>query len=329
MSELDNRPLVSYILATYGRPDELTEAVDSILEQEYRPIEVVVVGDTSDEVRRLFEGGRRFDEEWIEFHPNADREGPAHAKNIAYEHTSGDIVVQIDDDATLASSDATEKVVSLFREHSDVGIVAFQSRNADTGEVKLNETPDPPEFHMTPTQEYRATNFVGCGCAFRRAAVERAGGLYPDNFTYGFEEMDLSLRVHDTGYDILYTPDIAVYHKKSPGARRETTETQVRLVESRIKLALRNLPWRYVAFTTLGWSLYAIGLTRSFSALARIFRSVYDDRHELLAERRVIDGRTINRIKSRKTMLYFWWYGPHPGRILPPNGNLDRLKWEA
>lgn len=326
---MDTRPLVSYILATYGRPDELREAIDSIIEQEYRPLEIVVVGDTSQEVRRLFEGGRRFDEEWIHFYSHGERKGPAYAKNIAFEYASGEIIVQLDDDATLASSDATDEVVSLFREHTDVGILAFQSRNAETGEIKLNETPDPPEFHMTPSQEYRATNFVGVGCAFRRTAIERAGKLYPDNFTYGFEEMDLSLRVHDTGYDILYTPSIAVYHKKSPGARRETTETQIRLVESRIKLAIRNLPWRYVAFTTLGWSLYVVGLTRSLSSLARIFGEIYDDRRELLDERNVIDGRTIKRIKSRKTMLYFWWYGPHPGRILPPNGNLDRLKWEA
>jgi len=329
VSDAADGPLVSYILATYGRPDELREAVDSIVEQTYRPLEIVVVGETSDEVRRLFEAGGRFDEEWIHYHRNAERRGPGYAKNIAYEHATGDVVVQIDDDAVLLDEDATDRVVSLFDEHEDVGILAFQSRNADTDEVKLNETPDPPEFHMTPTEEYRATNFVGVGCAFRRDAIEAAGGLYPDNFTYGFEEMDLSLRVHDTGYDILYTPSIAVAHKKSPGARRETTETQVRLVESRIKLAVRNLPWRFVAFTTLGWSLYAIALTRSPAALAAVFRGVADDWRELLAERRVIDDRTITRIKSRKTMLYFWWYGPHPGRILPPNGNLDRLKWEA
>ncbi len=329
MSDDADGPLVSYMLATYGRPDELRDAVDSIISQSYRPLEIVIVGETSNEVRQLFEAGGRFDEEWIHFHRNTERRGVSHARNIAYEHATGDIVVQIDDDAALVDDDATETVVSLFEDHEDVGILAFQSRNADTDEVKLDETPDPPEFHMTPTEPYRATNFVGVGCAFRRAAIEAAGGLYPDNFTYGFEDMDLSLRVHDTGYDILYTPSIAVAHKKSPGARRETTETQVRLVENRIKLAVRNLPWRYVAFTALGWSVYALALTRSPAALAAVLRGVYEDRRELLAERRVVDDRTIARIKSRKTMLYFWWYGPHPGRILPPNGNLDRLKWEA
>lgn len=321
-------PLVSFVIATYNRPDDLEEAIDSVLEQDYEPIELVVVCNSTDRTSALFEDGARFDREEIHYFHFEGRMGAPSAKNRGLERASGDIIVQLDDDAILADPGATERIIDTFCEHEDVGIQAFQSRNYYTGEVKLDETPDPPEFDMTPTVEYRATNFVGLGVAFRRDVLELAG-LYPEDFVYGFEEMDLSFRVHDTGYDILYSPSIVVYHKKSPEGRIPDVETKERLAENRIKIALRNLPWRYVFFTTIIYSVYVVLLTRQLSSLLRMYRRLYETRSTVLEHRRVVTPATIERIKSRKTMLFCWWYGPHPRRIVGADGNVDRLTWEV
>ncbi|KAB1185473.1 MULTISPECIES: glycosyltransferase family 2 protein [Haloferax] len=321
-------PLVSYVVATYNRPDDLTEAIDSILRQEYRPIEVVVISNSTDETAELFSRGGRFDLDCVKHYNLPGRMGVPEARNVGFDRASGEILVSIDDDAVLKNPNATDTIVSKFEDNPDIGILAFQSRNYFTDEINRKEIPDPPTLGMDATDEFRTAFFIGVGNAIRRSTLEKTGG-YPASFVYGFEEMDLSFRTLDNGYDILYTPSVVVHHKKSPEGRRPDRETQERLVGNRIKLAFRNLPWRYVFFTTLIWSAYSLVLTKRLSSLWRIVGRLYDDRDELLNERQVIDGETIERIKSRKTMLYGWWYGPHPGRIVGPNADPRRLFWEA
>lgn len=323
---IDDRPLVSYIISTYDRPDDLVEAVESVVTQSYEHLELIVVGDTSPEVAALFSDGNRFDEPWIRFCHLAEQTGVAHSRNVGFEEASGEVLVHIDDDAVLASEDATRRVVELFAEHDDIGVLSFQSQDRETGTVKIEETPDPPEIGMEPNRAYRAPNFVGVGAAIRREVLDTVG-LYPDEFTYGFEEMDLSLRVHDAGYDILYTPSIVVYHKKSEQGRRSEAEIQEQLVENRINLTIRNLPWRYVVFTSLIWSTYLVCVTRSFGSVARIARRIAGRWETLRDSRSVVQRSTIQRIKARQTMLYCWWYGPHPRRIVGSDGNLSRLKF--
>ncbi|WP_227132769.1 glycosyltransferase family 2 protein [Halorubellus salinus] len=320
-------PLVSFVVATYNRADDLADVLDSILDERYRPFEIVVVSNSTDETSSMFEPGARFDHDRIRYYHFDGRMGVPQARNVGFDLAEGEYVVTLDDDAVLTGTDAARRVVSLFDEHDDVDVLAFQCRDYYSDEIALGETPDPPAFEMTPADSYRATNFVGVGNAIRRSTFESVGG-YPDHFVYGFEEMDLSLRIHDTGADILYTPSIVVKHKGSNAGRITDLETRRRLAENRIKLAVRNLPWRYVFFTALVWSTYALVVTRRLSSLVELLTELYSLRSELLEERAVVDAKTIRRIKSRNTMLFLWYYGPHPLRIFGRDGNVDRLKWE-
>jgi len=320
-------PLVSYVIATYNRPDDLAESVASVLAQTYEPIELHVVSNSTDETSELFAPDGRFDVPGVTYHEFPGRMGVPQARNVGYDLADGDIVVTLDDDAILCNADATDEVVRLFDAHEDVGAIAFQCRDYYSGEVNHHETPDPPDPAMSPRETYRATNFVGVGNALRREVLE-AVGAFPERFVYGFEEMDLSLRLHDAAYDVLYTPTVVVRHKKSPEGRRTDAETLERLVENRIRIAFRNLPVRYVVCTTLLWSAYGLATTRSVASLRNVFARLWTDATELRESRSVIAPDTISRIKSRRTMLFLWWYGPNPRRILGPDGNLRRLFWE-
>lgn len=324
---MDNHPLVSYVLATYNRPNDLSEAIDSILNQSYEPLEVIVVSSSTDDTADMFEPGGRFDDDRVHYHGYLERMGVPKARNIGYELASGEIFVLIDDDAVIANPDATETIVSRFETHGDVGVLAFQSRNYHTDELIPKEIPEPPDFNTPPTEEYRTTGFIGVGNAIRRSVFEDVGG-FPPKFIYGFEEMDLSMRALDSGYDILYVPSVVVRHKKSPKARRPDLEVIERQVENRIRLTIRNLPWRYVIFSTIVWAVY--GFVRSkfrVRSLGRIFWNVWTGRNELLSERTVVDGHTIKLLKSRSSTLFCWWYGPDPRRIIGPHGRLRRLFW--
>jgi GT2 family glycosyltransferase len=316
VKKLQDQPLVSFIIATYNRPNDLHESIQSILNQDYRPIEIVVVSSSTDDSLKLFSEGGPLDRDCIQYHHFSERMGVPKARNIGYQHAKGEVLVTIDDDATLPDSSATDEIVSILNERDKVGVLAFQSRNYWTGELIRMEIPNPIEFGTPPSKEYATTHFIGVGNAIRRSSLKSAG-MYPEHFGYGFEEMDLSLRIFDAGYDILYTPSVVVHHKKTSKGRRPTLEVRERQIENRIKLTVRNLPWRYVFFSTVVWSCYWLLWNRmAISALFRIYRRLFEQRHHLLAERNVIQPETIARFKSNSDMLYFWCYGPHPRRLV-------------
>ncbi|WP_276260088.1 glycosyltransferase family 2 protein [Haloglomus litoreum] len=317
-------PLVSYVVATYNRPTELAAALDSILQQSYRPLEVVVVSSSTDETGAMFEPGGRFDLERVHYHQFDERMGVPKARNLGYERAAGEFLVTIDDDAVLPDPEATGRMVSLFSAAPDVGVLAFQSRSHETGDPILMEIPDPPDLDTPPSEPYRASSFCGVGNAIRREVIDDVGA-FPPEFVYGFEEHDLSLRLLDAGYDIRYTPEVVVSHKQTPKARLPPAETRERGIENRIRLAVRNLPWRYVLFTTLVWSAYGVVTARGrVGPVWRVLVRLYGQRRSLLAERQVVSAETIARLKSRSTMLYGWWFGPDPRRII---ANPRRLTW--
>jgi len=323
---LDSKPIVSFVIATYNRRGDLEEAIASVLDQQYRPIEIVVVSNSTETEAEatLFESGGRFDGEPVRYLHYPERMGVPKARNIGYEHADGEFLVTLDDDAILADPGATERLLSLFNDHDDVAAVAFQSRSYYTHEPLLNEIPSPPDFELPPTERMRVSTFCGVGNALRQEAVLDVGA-FADDFVYGFEEQDLSIRLLDEGYDILYAPSVVVFHKKSSKGRLPEIETRINRIENRMRIAIRNLPWRYVLLTVLLWSVYGLVSSRLHPGpLVRVYRRLYAQRETLLSERTVVNGDTIALLKARSTLLFGWWYGPHPRRFLV---NPDRLRW--
>lgn len=323
----DDRPLVSYVVATYNRKDDLAEAIQSVLDQSYPDIEVVVVSNATDGTSALFEDGARFDREEVTYLHFEGRMGVPEARNVGYDAAAGEILVTIDDDAVLRDADATERVVAAFERHPEAGVLAFQSRDYYSDELVRQEIPDPPVGETAAVDEsYETTFFVGVGNAIRREVLEDVGG-YPGDFEYGFEEMDLSLRVLDAGYGIRYLPSVAVGHKKTAAGRSPDQESLANQLENRLRILVRNLPWHCVAVSAALWSLYTVvraGFT--VEPVADALRRVFDARESLLADRSVVDRSTLERVRSMGGM-FLWWYGPDPRRFLEEDVGLDRLTW--
>lgn len=93
----EKNPLVSAIIPTHNRADLLKRAIDSVLEQTWKNIEIVVVDDASDDkTPELLE-------ELSEKHPitvirNESSKGAAASRNIAIEQSTGEFISGLDDD---------------------------------------------------------------------------------------------------------------------------------------------------------------------------------------------------------------------------------------
>jgi len=70
---------------------------------------------------------------------------------------------------------------------------------------------DPDVLAQTPTEVFVA---IACSALYRRSALERVGFLDED-FFYGYEDVDLSFRLHLAGYRVVTVPNAVAFHRVS------------------------------------------------------------------------------------------------------------------
>jgi len=301
--KLDQNPLVSYLIITHNRKYDLEEAINSILKQNYAPIEIVIVDNNSiDGTEELIR--EKFNYPNIRYIRLTENRGVCGGRNVAIEAAKGDILITMDDDAVIDDPKATAKIVNRFAKDLDIGVLAFKVVNHFTGQ--LDKTMFPTRNKKRPADsEFETSWFIGVGHAIPRCVYDKVG-LYGDYFPYGHEEGDLSLRILDAGYRILFFPEVTIRHKVT-GTRRERLSGRWPIIlENRIKVAIRNLPWRYVVSTGLIWSLRTlIDCRGDFRPIFRAWWSLWSQRNKLIQERHPIKKETIQRIRRLKGPLLY------------------------
>jgi len=92
----ESPPLVTVVIPTYQRPDLVKHAIQSVLNQTYGRIELVVVEDGSDSgIERWISENHPED---VQYYRHADNRGLAAARNTGWQKGSGEFVAFLDDD---------------------------------------------------------------------------------------------------------------------------------------------------------------------------------------------------------------------------------------
>jgi GT2 family glycosyltransferase len=221
--------LISFIIATRDRKNDLKKCLQSIYDQNYKNIEIIVVdNDSSDSSFNMVSCG--FPEVKL---INLDRNiGCPGGRNIGFLNSSGDILFFLDDDSKI-SKNAALNVINLFSEDKKLSIIS--PKIIEDGFAR-----NPPGINKK-TNINRYIPFFSGISAIRRTVFENVG-LFPIEFLYGVEENDLSIRLLNAGGRILYSPDVVVSH--FPASDRNINfETQQRIENGIIFL------WKYAPIT--------------------------------------------------------------------------------
>lgn len=165
------QPLVSTIITTYYRNELLRGAIQSALDLQYDPVEVIVVDDSGQEnARPVVE---EFEE--VLYVPLEHNEGVDAARNAGLERASGEYVQFLDDDDRLCAH-KIETQLPLFDE--SVGVVHSGYRVVDNDEVRIPDgrlRGDVVEYALRTRPSPAA-----CSMLIRRAEIDRIRPL-PDN----------------------------------------------------------------------------------------------------------------------------------------------------
>ena len=120
-------PLVSAVIPTYGRePEFLREAVDSVREQTYEAIELVVVDDSPEEVSAFVEDDPGF--RTVRRVLGRDHNGVGGARNSGIDASTGDLIAFLDDDDRWMPTKVERQVETLRTAPPGTGAVVTGQR---------------------------------------------------------------------------------------------------------------------------------------------------------------------------------------------------------
>lgn len=207
----DNQPLVSVVIASYNMGQFLPQAVDSVLNQTWSHLEVIVVDDGSKdntpEVMSLYEGDER-----ITYIRNKN-EGQPKAKNCGIRHTRGDFIAFCDAD-DLWEPFKLSVQMPLFND-PDIGVVYSEIGNIDEIGYRYECSPVYDRHSGMVTRHLLRKNFVPFGTAvIRRACVEK-NGVFDEQFRMGID-WDLWLR-YSLDWKFAYTPERTYVYREWSG----------------------------------------------------------------------------------------------------------------
>jgi len=217
-------PPVSIVLATYNRRDWLQLAMDSVLDQSYPNLELLVMDDGStDETPVLLDDySRRHPPERFRFSRHENM-GQARTLNRGYEMARGEILGYLSDDDVLARG-AVARLVEELRADPDAVAVYPGYRMIDQ-EGKIVDTVRPIEY--SPQEAFRLHDtIIGPGGLVRREVLESTGGWDPRWHWMG--DLILWMRVGLAGRVIRVEHPVASWRRHPGGITIETSLERAR-----------------------------------------------------------------------------------------------------
>jgi len=132
MKKLKKREVLISVVIPVIRINDAEECLNSILNQTYRLLEIIIVDSSkTNDIRKMVNSKRKLTDIQIRYVKNRLRNLPI-SRNIGAKLASADIVSYIDDDA-IAQKDWSENIHRLFSHHDDIIILGGKSKMIGKG----------------------------------------------------------------------------------------------------------------------------------------------------------------------------------------------------
>ncbi len=191
--------LVSVIIPVYNGERFLAAAIESAVAQDYRPVEVIVIDDGSDD--GTAEVARSFPQARYLFQTNR---GLSAARNAGIEAARGEIIAFLDADDVMLPNKLTVQAEYL-RDRPDVGCVLCRQKILLEPGAALPAWLPPDRIFGDPGGSPPGSALV------RRSAIERAGGFDPAyRLAVGMEWLG---RLRDAGVKVAVVPEILMLRR--------------------------------------------------------------------------------------------------------------------
>jgi glycosyltransferase involved in cell wall biosynthesis len=206
---------LSVIIPTYNNREVLRETIRALRDQTLDPglYEIVVVDDGStDGTAEMVAALSRAQGAAVRYVTQANR-GRSAARNLGVQAASGRIVVFLDSDLW-----ATKTLLAEHRRHYPPAVARRGVQGRTVTHPDARATPFMKTKEMTPDLTLRRRRNLSPfhvttrNCSMLREEILEAGGFDETFSGYGWEDIELALRMHARGVRFAYEPRALGYH---------------------------------------------------------------------------------------------------------------------
>lgn len=191
MGTPENTPLVSVIIPTYNRPEQLRRAISSVLAQTYQNFEIIIVDDASSVDVAMITG--EFNDKRITYIRHEKNKGASAARNSGLRAAQGQFINFLDDDDEILPSKFAKQIAIFQNSSSATGVVycGFCYALEETEETVYQRI---PSISGNVFLELLKSNFLVMQAPLiKKVAIEQVGFL--DETLPGCQDWDLWLRL--------------------------------------------------------------------------------------------------------------------------------------
>ena len=235
------QPLVSVVIPTYNRPDYVSRAIDSVLEQTYPSFEIIVIDDASEtDLTPLKENYPQ-----VTFLKNEQNRGACYSRNRGLQEAKGTYINFLDDDDELFP-EKIELQVQKFQESQNpkVGMITAHALDIRSGEKVLRKNNVTGNIYRKILYSYLLSGTETM--LFRTSAIKEIGGF--DENLESNHEYDVLIRFCEK-YEVDYVDKIL--------SKEHRSENQISLnFDKKIhgaKFLFKKHNDRYKSFGSLFW----------------------------------------------------------------------------
>lgn len=189
-------PLVSIIMCTYNRARYLPEAIQSVLDQEFKDWELIILDDTSiDNTEEVVKSYSSADSR-IKYIKNDTNLGIAKNRNKGLAEALGKYIAVLDSDDLWSLGDKLSQQVSFLESHPDYGIIGtFVTMISENGSTIKNINYETESSQIVSKMLLR--NQIAHSSALFKKDLALASGGYDENILI-WEDYDLWLKMGKT-----------------------------------------------------------------------------------------------------------------------------------
>lgn len=197
----DNQLFVSVIIPVYNGEKYLAEAIKNVKNQEYQPLEIIIVDDGSTD--GTAEVAAQFKESI--HYVYQENSGPAAARNRGLRIAKGDAIAFLDVD-DLWSEDKLKLQANYLAANPSVKIVQGLIQQMKLSQLAVNNQ---PLFELA----YQPYSYINLGSAIYRKSVFDIVGFFDETLNYA-EDIDWFIRAWEKGISKVILEQVSLFYRK-------------------------------------------------------------------------------------------------------------------
>lgn len=189
--------LISTIIPTYKRSDTLIRAINSVLNQNYRNIEVLVVDDNDEFSMGRIETEKMMDQfsndPKVKYIKHKKNMNGANARNTGIKHANGEYITFLDDDDEFVPSRFETLIPILESSTEDFGLICSGYRKIHSNIPLKPRTVSLPDDIITTLLSDNLSIGSGSNFILKKEVISKVGGFDPEFFRH--QDFEFLVRV--------------------------------------------------------------------------------------------------------------------------------------